>query len=123
MIFAPGSKLKPYQIQAPMDTRGAHKFVPLYPEVTCLLVWRPFLLREPLKMLSGWWADLPLQDQGRVARYPITNRNGVPPGTLSKSPSHCPTRRAIASKPHCGPLVDLDPGHENRLVLGVRTKY
>jgi hypothetical protein len=34
-----------------------------------------------------------------------------------------PTRRVFASKPHSGPLVDLDTRHENRLALGVRTKY
>ena len=33
------------------------------------------------------------------------------------------TRRVFASKPHCGPLLDLDPGHENRLTLAVRTEY
>ncbi len=29
MIFAAGSKLKPYEIQVPLDTGGTYKFVPL----------------------------------------------------------------------------------------------
>ena len=29
MIFAAGSKLKPYEIQVLLDTGGTHKFVPL----------------------------------------------------------------------------------------------
>jgi hypothetical protein len=33
------------------------------------------------------------------------------------------TQRVSGSKPYCGPLLDLDPGHENRLTLAIRTKY
>jgi tetratricopeptide (TPR) repeat protein len=40
-----------------------------------------------------------------------------------QNPSHRHDPEVFASKTHPGPLVDLDPGHENRLALGVRTKY
>jgi hypothetical protein len=76
-------------------------------------------------LTPGLSANLTLPDYGRLARHPITIRNGVRggPGHFPKALLTTTTLRVFASKPHCGPLLDLDPGHENRLTLAVRTEY
>jgi len=73
MIFAAGSKLRPYETQVLLDTGGTHKFVPLEPEVTCLSGVAPFLTSRARN-----------EDSIRIAGYSeVTARN--PPGASTSS--------------------------------------
>ena len=47
MIFAAGSKLKPYEIQVLLDTEGRHEFVASLARATCLSGVAPFYFEGP----------------------------------------------------------------------------